>query len=54
MMDTALYVSKLIEVTRYQTDIIEELLMELMQYRNIEAFEEALKSINDLKEEIGE
>lgn len=53
-MDTALYVSKLVELTRYQTDIIEELLLELMQYRDIEKFEDALASINELKEDIGE
>ena len=53
-MDTALYVSKLVELTRYQTDIIEELLLELMQYRDIEMFEDALESINEIKEDIGE
>ena len=53
-MDTALFVSKLIEITRYQTDFIEELLIDLMQFRDIEKFEDALESVNQLKEEIGE
>ncbi len=55
-MNTEIYVSKLIELARYQIDVIEELLLELMQYREIEEIEklDALIEARKIREEIGE
>lgn len=55
-LDMALLISKLLELTRYQTDIIEEMAIELMQYREIEEIEkmDAWIEAETIRKELGE
>jgi hypothetical protein len=54
--DAAVIISKLLELTRYQTDIIEEMAVELMQYREIEDIEkmDAWIEAETIRKELGE
>lgn len=54
--DAAAIISKLLELTRYQTDIIEEMAVELLQYREIEDIEkmDAWVEAQAIRKELGE
>ena len=54
--DAAVIIGKLLELTRYQTDIIEELAVELIQYREIEDIEkmDAWAEAEAIRKELGE
>ena len=54
--DATVIISKLLELTRYQTDIIEEMAMELAQYREIEDIEamDAWIEAQAIRKELGE
>ena len=55
-MSTELFVAKLIDLTRYQIDIIDELINELLIYRDIDEIETmyALQEAKAIREEIGD